>query len=73
LVAANLEDEWNKKLELVKAIETEIAELEQDKRFQLTTLQKEQIRDLASDLPRIWNYSTHYSYREKKSNSNCYP
>jgi DNA invertase Pin-like site-specific DNA recombinase len=66
LVACVLENEWNKKLELVNVIETKINELEQDKRFQLTTLQKKQIRDLASDLPRIW-YDPRITPTERKS------
>jgi hypothetical protein len=66
LVAATLEEEWNKKLELVKAIETEIEELERCGKFQLTVEQKEQIRALASNLLRIWK-DPRLTSRDRKS------
>lgn len=63
LVAKSLETEWNEKILLVDSIKTEIEELKNNRTFQITEEQKDQILSLAADLPKIW-------YNPRTSNIN---
>ncbi len=58
LVARTLETEWENKLHDQKAAEDELARKEQEQRLELTDAQREQIRDLGSDLKRVWDALT---------------
>jgi len=63
LVAATLEQRWQKKLEKVKNLQQQYNELE-SQRQQLTDKQREQLFELADDLARVWSHPR-CDYREK--------
>ena len=58
LVARTLEQEWENKLKDHKAAVTELMRKEQEQRLELTDAQREQIRALGEDLPRVWTATT---------------
>ncbi len=58
LVARSLERDWNEKLAEVDRLERERATLPKHAALLLTAEQRQQIRDLAQDLPALWNAST---------------
>lgn len=58
LVARSLEREWNEKLAEVEKLEREYALLPKQAALLLTASQREQIRNLAQDLPAIWHAPT---------------
>jgi hypothetical protein len=58
LVARSLEREWNEKLGAVEKLEREYTMLPQQAALVLTAEQREQVRNLARDLPAIWHAST---------------
>jgi DNA invertase Pin-like site-specific DNA recombinase len=58
LVARSLEREWNEKLAEVEKLEREYALLPKQAALLLTVSQREQIRNLAQDLPAIWHAPT---------------
>jgi DNA invertase Pin-like site-specific DNA recombinase len=58
LVARTLEQEWETKLKDHKAAVTELMRKEQEQRLELTDAQREQIRALGEDLPRVWTATT---------------
>jgi DNA invertase Pin-like site-specific DNA recombinase len=63
LVAATLEQRWQKALEKVKDLQQQYHEL-QSQQLQLTDQQREQLFELADDLDRVWNHPQ-CDYREK--------
>jgi hypothetical protein len=58
LVARSLEREWNEKLAEVEKLEREHALLPKSAALVLTSAQREQIRQLAHDLPALWHAPT---------------
>jgi len=58
LVARSLEREWNEKLAAVEKLEREHVLLPKPAALSLTTAQREQIRQLAHDLPALWHAPT---------------
>ena len=58
LVARSLEREWNEKLAEVEKLEREHALLPKPAALLLTAVQREQIRQLAHDLPALWHAPT---------------
>jgi hypothetical protein len=55
LVVDNLERQWNEKLMSLRQAEDDYARLSASQPGTLTTQDRERIRQLASDLPRVWN------------------
>jgi DNA invertase Pin-like site-specific DNA recombinase len=58
LVARSLEREWNEKLAAVEKLEREHVLLPKPAALSLTTAQREQIRQLAHNLPALWHAPT---------------
>ena len=58
LVARSLEREWNEKLAEVERLEREYATIPKSAALLLTAAQREQIRQLAHDLPALWHAPT---------------
>ena len=58
LVARTLESEWEKSLTQLKTAEAELLRKQQECRIELTEKQRDQIRALGTDLPRVWEAST---------------
>jgi len=58
LVARSLEREWNEKLEEVEKLEREYAMLPPQAALVLTASQRQQVRNLARNLPAIWHAPT---------------
>ena len=58
LVARTLESEWEKSLTQLKTAEAELARKQQECRIELTPTQCEQIRELGTDLKRVWDAPT---------------
>jgi hypothetical protein len=65
LVARTLEQEWETKLNDHKAAQSELMRKEQAQRLELTDAQREQIRSLGEDLPRVWTATT-TTHRDRK-------
>jgi excisionase family DNA binding protein len=56
LVARNLEREWNERLEKVDRLENELAIARANQPPALTELERAEILELGSELPRLWNH-----------------
>jgi DNA invertase Pin-like site-specific DNA recombinase len=55
LVARNLEASWNQALERVRQLESELTRLASDDE-KLSIAENQRLRQLATDLPRLWNH-----------------
>ena len=58
VVARTLEREWEERLRGLEAVEQQHAEARREARVELTTEDRERIRELARDLPAVWAAST---------------
>jgi DNA invertase Pin-like site-specific DNA recombinase len=58
IVARTLETRWNEKLLAAERLEGEYDEWRRKQRLELTELDKQRIRALATDLPRLWRART---------------
>ena len=65
LVATSLEANWNDKLRALKEAQEEYEQQHKGDRMLLNKEQKEGVKELATDFPRLWN-NPKTSYREKK-------
>jgi DNA invertase Pin-like site-specific DNA recombinase len=65
LVAAELERRWNERLERVAQLEQAYAQAEQKAHWNLTSEERVAIRELAQDLPAVWQADT-TTNRERK-------
>ena len=57
LVARTLERRWNEKLQQLAELEEAYQKAHQVQRLELTTAQRQQILQLANDIPRLWHAS----------------
>ena len=58
LIASTLEQRWNDALQRLHDLEAELASFERQTKRAVTAEQKQQIRQLAEDFPRLWAAST---------------
>ena len=58
LIASTLEQRWNAALQRLQDLEAELADFERQTKRAVTAEQKQQIRQLAENFPRIWAAST---------------
>ena len=58
VVARTLEKRWNEKIEELERIEREHEQARRTKRQELTDIDRQRIRALANDLPRLWAAKT---------------
>lgn len=58
LIAATLEQRWNDALQRLHDLEAELANFERQTKRAVTAEQKQQIRQLAANFPRLWAAST---------------
>jgi DNA invertase Pin-like site-specific DNA recombinase len=58
LVARTLERRWNEKLQQVEALERAYAEARQSQRLEVSPQERQQILQLAADLPTVWQAPT---------------
>lgn len=58
LVAAQLEQRWNHKLETLQKLENAYADAQQQSRFRISNEEKLAMENLAQDLPTLWNAAT---------------
>jgi DNA invertase Pin-like site-specific DNA recombinase len=58
LVAAELEQRWNHKLEALQKLEKAYADAQQQARFRISDEEKLAMENLARDLPALWNATT---------------
>ncbi|MEI8397311.1 MAG: recombinase family protein [Rhodospirillaceae bacterium] len=58
LVAATLEQRWNDAMQRLRNLEAELAQFERQRLRTVTPEQKEQIRQLVADFPKLWQAET---------------
>jgi hypothetical protein len=58
VVARTLEKRWNEKLEELERVEREHEQARRGRRLELTDLDRQRVRALADDLPRLWAAKT---------------
>lgn len=66
LVARTLERRWNEKLQQLAELEEEYQKAQQAQRLELTQVQRQQILQLANDIPTIWNANSTTSQERKE-------
>lgn len=66
VVARTLEREWEQRLRDIEIVEQQYAEARRERRVELSPLDRQQIRQLARDLPAVWRAET-TSMADKKA------
>ncbi|MHC5747932.1 MAG: recombinase family protein [Nostoc sp.] len=66
LVARTLERRWNEKLQLLAELEEAYQKAHQVQRLELTAAQRQQILQLANDIPTLWHASTTTNLERKE-------
>lgn len=66
LVARTLERRWNEKLQQLAELEEAYQKARQVQRLELTAVQRQQILQLANDIPTLWHASTNTNLERKE-------